>query len=380
MDRIPHNKAFDDMLAFARGGNVYIYGTGGNAAVLSCILKANDVDFKGFTYSPGFSGQIDAGGDTHSICVTDLNSDVNIILGANVTHHSGIYEQLKISNIASVFPESDFQYEYYEQMFDGVTARLCLLLSDAFEVDAKMFFESEILTLNKVRLPNFFIDDSLTAVEKNNFLIEVGDLLLPYDGKRYFSREGPYEVGKCIFNEGDTVFDLGAAFGVISALAATKGCEVFAFEPSIYMLATLKKTMSLYDGRIRIVPAAVSDFDGFVDFADNAAYGGNHIASGTSRRDQIRKVESVTIDNFAECNNFRKIDYIKADIEGAERDMLRGANNVLRKFSPKLSLCTYHYHDDKQVMERLILEANPNYAISHNNSKLFAHTLKQGSE
>ena len=66
------------------------------------------------------------------------------------------------------------------------------------------------------------------------------------------------------------------------------------------------------------------------------------------------------------------VDFIKADIEGAERYMLMGARETLGKFAPKLSICTYHFPDDPEVLEKIILEANPNYKIEHRWKKLYA--------
>jgi len=82
-------------------------------------------------------------------------------------------------------------------------------------------------------------------------------------------------------------------------------------------------------------------------------------------RDSDAKIEvrTTTLDNFVHENNLQKVDFIKADIEGAERIMLKGARQVLRDFSPKLSICTYHFPDDPQVLRELTLDANPNYVI-----------------
>lgn len=41
---------------------------------------------------------------------------------------------------------------------------------------------------------------------------------------------------------------------------------------------------------------------------------------------QIRSVPIDTIDNLVERKMIKKVDYIKADIEGAERYMLKGEN------------------------------------------------------
>ncbi|GMO42746.1 MAG: hypothetical protein Ta2B_23060 [Termitinemataceae bacterium] len=72
------------------------------------------------------------------------------------------------------------------------------------------------------------------------------------------------------------------------------------------------------------------------------------------------------------ANEYLEVPFIKSDIEGAERDMLRGAFNVLQKFAPKLAICTYHLQDDPQVLKNIILQANPKYRIVQLRNKLLA--------
>jgi hypothetical protein len=84
------------------------------------------------------------------------------------------------------------------------------------------------------------------------------------------------------------------------------------------------------------------------------------------------EIAITTLDKFVHEQNLKKIDFIKSDIEGAERDMLLGASGVLKEFAPKLALCTYHLPDDPEVMENLILESNPRYKVKHISKKLFA--------
>lgn len=69
----------------------------------------------------------------------------------------------------------------------------------------------------------------------------------------------------------------------------------------------------------------------------------------------------------------KRIDFIKADIEGAERNMLMGATKVLKEFSPKLAICTYHLADDAEVLRKIILKTNPKYVINNTSHKLFAY-------
>ena len=46
---------------------------------------------------------------------------------------------------------------------------------------------------------------------------------------------------------------------------------------------------------------------------------------------------------------------------------------TLKEFGPKLSICTYHYPEDKELLESIILEANPNYIVEHHWRKLYAY-------
>jgi hypothetical protein len=53
--------------------------------------------------------------------------------------------------------------------------------------------------------------------------------------------------------------------------------------------------------------------------------------------------------------------------------MLRGATGVLRDFAPRLALCTYHLSDDPQVLEQIVLDANPEYKITHKYLKMYSY-------
>ena len=88
---------------------------------------------------------------------------------------------------------------------------------------------------------------------------------------------------------------------------------------------------------------------------------------------QYESVKVTTIDSFVEKHSLTRVDFIKCDIEGAERNMLRGAKNTLKTFAPKLSICTYHLPDDPEVLEKIIIDANPNYIVEHAYQKLYAY-------
>jgi len=49
---------------------------------------------------------------------------------------------------------------------------------------------------------------------------------------------------------------------------------------------------------------------------------------------------------------------------------------LLKTYAPKLAICTYHLPDDKEVLTKLILQANPDYKIEYAWKKLYAWVEK----
>jgi len=203
-----------------------------------------------------------------------------------------------------------------------------------------------------------------------------------------FSRntgEGPYEYGDVYLNEGDVVFDCGANMGTFSAVASRYGAKVYAFEAIPDIIDNYLSKTARMNENICIQNVAVWDKEETLDFSFISG------KIGASRANQLLwdphaiqhhkqfTVPAITLDAFVERNGIKRVDFIKADIEGAERNMLRGATRILREFAPKLSICTYHLPDDPQVLREIILEANPQYQIVEKFQKMYAHVPQKAS-
>lgn len=197
-----------------------------------------------------------------------------------------------------------------------------------------------------------------------------------------FDDEGPYQTDAVFLEKGDVVVDAGSNMGVFALLSAKYyECKVHAFEPGTEALIYLKKNVELnnLNDLIKTYSVGLSNNNHTVNFQIHSdSLGQSTIVPGmmqTAKTTGVRNevIHCVSLDSWVKENNLQKIDFIKADIEGAERLMLQGATEVLKKFQPKLSICTYHLPDDPEILGKIIKDANPEYTVYHGDKKLYAH-------
>lgn len=236
----------------------------------------------------------------------------------------------------------------------------------------KKYKENDHFNFNGILLPDFKSYES-----KNALILTWMDFIYPYLFDDYSDsyREGPYLHKNVQIEEGGIVIDAGANVGSFSALAAFLGGVVYAFEPvkeirEKYLVKTAELNKNIF-----LVSYGLSNKKEFINIkGDNMTSATITIEGQRNVKNNIidEHVQVITLDEWVKKNSIPRIDFIKADIEGAERLMLEGAQWTLKTFSPQLSICTYHLPDDKEVLSKLILQANPNYKIEHRWKKLYA--------
>lgn len=183
---------------------------------------------------------------------------------------------------------------------------------------------------------------------------------------------GVYEKGAVRVSPGDVVFDLGAHVGTFTRYALSRGAaKVIAFEANPVHIALLEKTFAteVEQGRVCIVAAAAWREKTTVRFERHG------VASKVVEREGV-EVCATTVDQVVDELHLERVDFIKADIEGAERHALAGAERTIRRFHPKLAFCIYHLADDPAVIKRLIQSFGP-YVVATNmgSSQAFAHAV-----
>ena len=171
--------------------------------------------------------------------------------------------------------------------------------------------------------------------------------------------EAPYAAGfhetallACLvahLRPGDVLYDVGAHIGYISLVAARlvgPSGRVFAFEadPENADRITGHVQMNALP-QVELVPAAVwSECKTLSFHRASASSSRNTGAVGASNQDNsvdgIIVVEAVTLDRFVE--DHRSPAVVKVDVEGAEEEVLKGAEEVFRTSKPTL-ICEVHH-------------------------------------
>jgi phosphoribosyl 1,2-cyclic phosphodiesterase len=83
-------------------------------------------------------------------------------------------------------------------------------------------------------------------------------------------------------------------------------------------------------------------------------------------------ISVTTLDEFR--RTFGPINFIKADVEGSEHDLLEGAKEIILADRPKIAMTTYHVENDWEYMLKLVRKIVPAYkyrvkGLSYNGGK-----------
>ena len=77
------------------------------------------------------------------------------------------------------------------------------------------------------------------------------------------------------------------------------------------------------------------------------------------------RVPLTTIDELVAELKLPRVDFIKMDIEGAEKNALKGARATLNHFRPHMSISSEHLPDDVQKIPAVVREIEPAYRLEY---------------
>ena len=169
-----------------------------------------------------------------------------------------------------------------------------------------------------------------------------------------------YDLDPVCVRPGDVVLDVGANLGVFTRFALNRDArKVIAFEPNGQVAECFTRTFAgeIRSGRVHLVPAAAWRVTERLHFDTTDNHLGGRI-SGHGIEISARAIDDVVGEIGVD-----RVDFIKMDVEGAERHALAGAARTLRNYRPRMAICSYHLNDDVQVLPEVVLAIVPEYKL-----------------
>ena len=161
---------------------------------------------------------------------------------------------------------------------------------------------------------------------------------------RYMIKTGFVDVGAY---SGDTLLQLHNKMPEF-----TGKCFAFEAGEQIYNRLVESVNNAQYGFNTELYNIAVWDHEGWINFEASENEAGSKIV------DEGIKVRCDSLDNILLEKN-ELIDFIKMDIEGAERKALEGSKEIIKKNKPILAICIYHKKEDFFDIPELIKSIEP---------------------
>jgi len=164
-----------------------------------------------------------------------------------------------------------------------------------------------------------------------------------------------YEYKNTKVLDDDIVVDCGAGEGLFSLSVIERCKKIIIIEPNDIFYCALEKTFRKYiPQNAKLFKFAVGDKDSVVKLSD-------HCLSSSIIKVSEGNTKMTTLDNLLYSKERERITYIKADLEGYELKMLKGALHIIRDFRPKMAITCYHQANNHGEIIKFVRKVVPEY-------------------
>ena len=141
----------------------------------------------------------------------------------------------------------------------------------------------------------------------------------------------------------------------------SKEINIWAFEPDKNNLEKCKKTLALLkqekNRRVeyQVIQKGLWDSTGTISFSS--------VQNGTSKITNTGE-DQIFVDRLDKMiPKDEEVTFVKMDLEGSEYKALLGAEEIIKKYKPKLAISIYHKPEDIWELPELVLSMNPQYKL-----------------
>jgi FkbM family methyltransferase len=166
-----------------------------------------------------------------------------------------------------------------------------------------------------------------------------------------------YEIPETLVTPDDIVVDGGAAEGIFGLKVQKRCRRLYLIEPLSKFVRSLEKTFH-GAGNVEILPYAISD-RGF-----SATISDDDISSAISETGAGEQIQVTTLDSLFYGKDI-PISYLKLDLEGHDYKALVGAEQLIRRYQPKIAVTTYHDKDHADQITAFLQSIVPAYKFRY---------------
>ncbi|MEG6520883.1 FkbM family methyltransferase [Desulfotomaculum sp. 1211_IL3151] len=331
-----NRKRLDNLLDTLRKNPFVIYGSGNLGQILYSYLMKQGIKAEAFCDT--FRSGIDKTTGIPLIVPEELNASYTnrIVVMGTSNHNAYYYDQIRVKLI--------------ETGFQGTVITPEQLLLPVYILETIQKEDDPLPHIERYGvLWDCLSDDS----SKRVLLDRIRHLLLweamphaPYDNQ-YF------ESGIVQLTESEVFVDCGFYAGDTAEefirRARGKYQHIYGFEPDSTSIAKC----NLQSDRISITQKGVWSEDAILRFFPAAK-------AGAIVEDGDIEIAVTSLDTF--FSNKQDIPtFIKMDVEGAEKQALLGAENIIKTHKPQLALCVYHKFEDLYELPCILKEFRTDY-------------------
>jgi len=156
-----------------------------------------------------------------------------------------------------------------------------------------------------------------------------------------------------------TLIDVGSHHGetIESFKLYYPKCSIIAFEPITENFNILKRKEKGWK-KVKIVKYALSSFIGEQLVSLQRDSQTNSLREIVNKETKNESVKITTLDHYLEQNEITEIDLLKIDVEGFEKEVLKGSKNTLEKYKVKIIFVEASLDMHDQIHSQLITLQN----------------------
>lgn len=324
----------------------WIYGAGGYGRRISSLFRERGIDVLGF-----IDRSAERVGDVDGIPVHHPET----FQAAQASRGTFVLGLMSATDMRGVkaFAES---LPFAHRVFPADLADTFGGVMDNYWMTSRSFFLERMADIRKGY--DSFDDAESRAVYLDNLRYRAQGIL--YDGLACDMINQYAAPGLIKFSRPVSFVDGGAFDGDTYRNLTAVGVEIehwIPFEPDTKNFAKMVANLELVTSRATLFPCGLSDVTGTVSFAsDGSAASKIETLPGGS----VTTIQCVALDDVL---HGIPVDYIKLDVEGAERAALSGMKKTVAKQRPVLAVSAYHRPEDLWEIPMLLKEENSNTRV-----------------